>query len=234
MPVYVLTEYPKSGGTWLTHLVSDYLELPFFRNSFVKAVPQVMHVHYTNRPFLGRRLGHVGVIYRDGRDIMVSFYFDFLRTRRIWRVIDRVEDPENIKKYLPKFIESSFTFRKNFFAPGFSWKDFVESWMDQDVPAVRYEDMLENTTRSVAGFIQELSGLEVDVNRLSELVEVYRFDRQTNRKRGQEDTRSFMRKGIAGDWKNHFSKEAKEVFEHYAGDVLIALGYEKDSTWVDK
>ena len=41
-----------------------------------------------------------------------------------------------------------------------------------------------------------------------------------------------MRKGIVGDWKNYFNKEAREIFNHYAGDQLIKLGYEKDRSWV--
>jgi len=47
-----------------------------------------------------------------------------------------------------------------------------------------------------------------------------------------EDKKSFLRKGISGDWKTHFSLEAKQVFNYYAGDILIGLGYEKDGTWL--
>jgi hypothetical protein len=41
-----------------------------------------------------------------------------------------------------------------------------------------------------------------------------------------------LRKGIAGDWKNNFSEEAKQVFHAYAGSELIKMGYEKDDSWV--
>ena len=54
----------------------------------------------------------------------------------------------------------------------------------------------------------------------------------TKRKAGEEDRSSFLRKGIAGDWKNHFNTEAVNIFDHYAGETLIKLGYEKNHDWV--
>ena len=45
---------------------------------------------------------------------------------------------------------------------------------------------------------------------------------------GEENKHSFLRKGVAGDWKNHFSKEARQVFNKFAGRELIKLGYEVD------
>ena len=49
-----------------------------------------------------------------------------------------------------------------------------------------------------------------------------------------ENISSFLRKGVAGDWKNKFNKEAAMIFDHYAGDMLIKLGYETDHNWINK
>ncbi len=38
---------------------------------------------------------------------------------------------------------------------------------------------------------------------------------------------------VSGDWTNHFSKKAVEIFDHYAGDTLIDLGYEKNREWIN-
>ncbi len=40
-----------------------------------------------------------------------------------------------------------------------------------------------------------------------------------------------FRKGVIGDWRNHFRAEHREIFKAVAGDVLIDLGYERDSDW---
>jgi hypothetical protein len=60
----------------------------------------------------------------------------------------------------------------------------------------------------------------------------YSFERMSGRVPGEEDKHSFVRKWGVGDWKNHFSKDAKEIFNLYAGDALIKSGYEKDGGWL--
>lgn len=42
---------------------------------------------------------------------------------------------------------------------------------------------------------------------------------------------SFERKGIAGDWKNHFNKESKKLFKEFSSKELIKLNYEKNDNW---
>jgi hypothetical protein len=57
------------------------------------------------------------------------------------------------------------------------------------------------------------------------------MQRATGRAPGQEDRTNFIRKGVVGDWVNHFSREAAEVFDWLAGDTLVSLGYEPDRGW---
>jgi hypothetical protein len=40
-----------------------------------------------------------------------------------------------------------------------------------------------------------------------------------------------FRSGKTGEWKKHFTKEHKRIFKEVAGDLLVSLGYEKDSDW---
>ncbi|MEB3280991.1 MAG: sulfotransferase domain-containing protein [Lyngbya sp.] len=51
------------------------------------------------------------------------------------------------------------------------------------------------------------------------------------RKPGQEDVKSHNRKGVAGDWKNHFEAEHKQFFKEKYGSLLVQLGYEKNNDW---
>ena len=48
---------------------------------------------------------------------------------------------------------------------------------------------------------------------------------------GVENFEMHYRKGIAGDWKNHFTKKVKEAFKRRYGKLLILAGYEADSQW---
>ncbi len=40
-----------------------------------------------------------------------------------------------------------------------------------------------------------------------------------------------FRRGATGDWKTHFTTEHKKLFKEHTGDLLIQLGYEKDTNW---
>jgi sulfotransferase 6B1 len=40
-----------------------------------------------------------------------------------------------------------------------------------------------------------------------------------------------FRKGQPGNWKEHFTEANKAFFKEQTGDLLVRLGYEKDSNW---
>ncbi|HUW09082.1 MAG TPA: sulfotransferase domain-containing protein, partial [Anaerolineae bacterium] len=46
------------------------------------------------------------------------------------------------------------------------------------------------------------------------------------RQPGEEDTASHYRKGIAGDWRNHFTDAHVERFKAVSNDLVTLLGYE--------
>jgi hypothetical protein len=62
---------PKSGGSWLGQMLGELIGLPFPRNRLPVLRPSIMHGHYLYFP----TMKNVFVALRDGRDIMVSFYY---------------------------------------------------------------------------------------------------------------------------------------------------------------
>jgi hypothetical protein len=42
---------------------------------------------------------------------------------------------------------------------------------------------------------------------------------------------TFVRKGVAGDWRNHLEARQADAFKRAAGAMLIRLGYESDACW---
>ncbi len=80
-----------------------------------------------------------------------------------------------------------------------------------------------------------LTGAEPDMHRVREVLEATSFEKRTGRKRGQQDLSwPSLRKGVAGDWKNLFTREAAELFDRYAGETLVEDGYEPDRSWVER
>ena len=104
------------------------------------------------------------------------------------------------------------------------------SFLGANYAEVRYEDFLERPEEEVKRLLKFL-GAEADQQTVRQCVGAASFEKLSGgRGRGQEDA-SFFRKGIAGDWKNVFTEEDKQVFKEIAGDLLIDLGYEKDKDW---
>jgi hypothetical protein len=83
----------------------------------------------------------------------------------------------------------------------------------------------------VAKELFQFMGLPNDDQLINDLIERSSFKFYAGRDRGQEDRKRFYRKGVAGDWKNHFTEEDKRAFKALAGDMLIRLGYERDLSW---
>ena len=53
-----------------------------------------------------------------------------------------------------------------------------------------------------------------------------RFERYSDgRPAGVEDSKSFARMGVVGDWKDVFNERDRLLFEDEAGDLLAQLGY---------
>src|SRR5688572_11103302 len=69
--IFLVTEYPKSGGTWVGQMLSEYLGLPFPRNRRPGFRSCILHGHY----LYNGRYKNVFCVLRDGRDVMVSAYY---------------------------------------------------------------------------------------------------------------------------------------------------------------
>ena len=215
-------------------MLSDALEIPFPRNRLPMLRSSILHSHAMH----SWNMHNILIVWRDGRDVLVSQYFHslFKNDRGNERLVDRCRgdlgftDYDDVSKNLPKFMEYVYESRRN---SRMSWTEFVNHWAGcTRCVEVKYEDLRMRPVEEMQRVVEQLSGQTISTSRMVEVVEAKSFERVSGRKAGEEDTRSFMRKGIVGDWKNYFNQESKERFHIYAGDALIRLNYEVDSTWV--
>ena len=96
---------------------------------------------------------------------------------------------------------------------------------------VRYEDLLERPAGELGRLLGFL-GADASEETVRRCIEAGSFEKWSRgRRTGEEESSSFYRKGVAGDWKNVFTEEDKRVFKAAAGDTLIELGYEADNDW---
>ena len=71
---------------------------------------------------------------------------------------------------------------------------------------LKYEE-LKVDIHSAIHQILNFSGLEISEEKISKAIESNDFRRVSGRKSGKENKKSFYRKGIVGDWRNHFDEE---------------------------
>lgn len=234
LSLYVVNEYPRSGGTWIGQMLASALDIPFPRKRFPVWRSSIMHGHYL-RP---GRIRKPIIVWRDGRDVMVSWYYYCLfihdasfneQKVRQSRQALAFHDYEDIHANLPLFLEYVFTRQPH---PRFSWTDFVNRWHGrQGVIHTRYEDCRHDPAGELTRIVRELTGKHLDHERAHAITDHFSFARQSGRQPGQEDIHCFLRKGLVGDWVTQFSPAACQVFDHYAGEALIRLGYERDCAW---
>lgn len=232
----LVNEYPKSGGSWVAQMLSEALDLPFPRNRLPTLGDSIMHGHYRPR-YVKSPVVHVC---RDGRDVVTSFYFHrlidntFSASREREKALQTlgIKDPRDVFAYMPRFIELIANGNTH---PGISWSQFVTSWQEHPtvVAVVKYERLLDDAASELRRVCRSI-GKTIDNNTADSIAARFSFEAQTKRKQGSEDTGKYLRKGIAGDWKEKFSQEAKDVFAHYMGEGLITLGYEENNDWTKK
>lgn len=166
------------------------------------------------------------VVIRDLRDTLVSAYVSF---KNVHPVLDAYFS--NLRESLttPDEEDGLLFLMDNWL---FACAVIQLSWVEAGEPVLKYEDLLEHDVELVEQTLIDRCGLDVSRERLREIVLANRFDRLTSgRHRGEEDPTAHERKGVAGDWRNHFTPRVRDAFKARYGGVLIATGYEKDLDW---
>jgi hypothetical protein len=95
---------------------------------------------------------------------------------------------------------------------------------------IRYEDLLRDTP-TILGRMLEFLGAESGEKVVARCIRSGSFERASSRRQGEEDSGSFFRKGIAGDWRDTFTKRDREIYKKLAGEKLLEMGYEDSLDW---
>lgn len=240
--VVFIAGLPKSGSTWLRDM---FCTLPGFygfqpdhitptnydlRDDTFRAYDHllaVLHLHTRWSPENERVLRSEGlryaIIYRDIRDAAVSWYFFASKIRSTHYLRDSVAHlsfDEGLDYYIDHFLASEV--------------NWIRDWRQHRDPAMSVEITYEKLRADTLGLFGDACRFicgDVPAAVIEHAVARNSFERVSGRKPGQEDQKSFARKGISGDWRNHFNEKHKARFKDIAGDLLIELGYETDNNW---
>jgi hypothetical protein len=149
------------------------------------------------------------IVVRDLRDTLCSGYFSFRDTHRPDPLLAPVRN-----RLLELDKEDGMIYLMDEFLP--ECVAVHESWRGETV--IRYEDLLGNDLEILKRVLLEECRLEVSEGRLEQVVRSHRFRRLTGRRRGVEAP-EHLRKGIEGDWRNHFTARVGAEFDERFGSV---------------
>lgn len=110
----------------------------------------------------------------------------------------------------------------------------LKGWFNQKsekIMLIKYEDMFGDNQTAIFSDLLKHCGINLTDNTIASILKRYSFKNICGREQGSEDVKHHYRKGVAGDWKNYFSDEHKNLFKKLSGDLLVKCGYEKDNSW---
>ena len=224
-PFYYVSEYPKSGGTWVAQMLADYLQVPFPQHYCLPIAHEaVLHNHWRYDPRLAPRTVY---IMRDGRDVCVSAFFHLRRVAG-----KPTLTTEQVRNVMPSFVDWWAT--RPMGGAGVTWGRHIVEWTEQKPAAclLRYKYVKEYPRVEILNAAAHVTDRESDNAKAAATALKFSFERQTGRDPGDEDQTSPLRKGIVGDWRNYFNYEAAKRFDRHFGATLVRLAYEKDHEWV--
>ncbi len=251
---YACFSYPKCG----THLLSDTAQLItgdkfYWPNDFesnavppdaLNRVPEGHFFigHWHVNPGFGMDMRTKGckaiVQYRDPRDQMVSFYYYYTGV---------AQDPENMYSQILAGVSREEAINRLIVGGYLKGRRIIPgqginmiAWMDVwyracsffKIPVffVSYEEMVENKVETV-GRLARFLGMPLSRAECEVIAEATGFEKRSATMEKNEAPKGFKRKGVAGDWKNHFSPANKALFKAVSGGMLQQLGYEVDDAW---
>lgn len=184
-------------------------------------------------------------IVRDGRDVAVS------ATHHWWRLArDRESGVFDLTPEELRMRDEYNTDREGFVAAGRSifteerLSQLARRWSYRTSKArvdgtrlygdkyleIRYEDLLLDTP-ALFKRVLDFLGASSDERVIERCLRASDFERASSRRKGQEDSASFFRKGVAGDWRGVFTGRDKALYRELAGERLVEFGYENSLDW---
>lgn len=225
-----LVGYPKSGNTWLQSLVAglvyglnpeympDSLTLELVPdvhfNSFYRRyhTPTFFKTHFLPRPEYRR----VVYLLRDGRDVMVSYYHHLKALNG-----DETDFAEIVQK------------GRNLMPS--KWHTHVQRWNSNpfgaEVLTLKYEDLLKNPVHELRRFCA-FAGVDRPIEVFDAVIQKSSFSKMRDREKelgwsnpAWPKDRFFVRRGVAGSYKDEMPPQVLDLFLAEAAPALRAHGY---------
>lgn len=221
-----------------SHGSESYPELHEPRlTKFLGRCPQGMFVtaHARFHPVLEALINELQfkqvLLLRDPRDVVVSHTFyvkrEPLHFHHEYFTQTLKSDEECMMATIRGFGPDAANGGASLLPIGESFAGFLP-WLDEPFTlAIRFEDLVG--PRGGGDDERQLAAIEAIGDFVGRSVDRERAQHIAQKMYGKGSLT--FRKGQKGDWRNHFTEAHRRAFKEMAGDMLIRLGYEKDTDW---
>jgi hypothetical protein len=163
-------------------------------------------------------------IFRDPRDVVVShvFYVTEMESRHVhhayYQSLPDFDARLKVSILGRPNTEIEFPNIADRFAPYLDWLNHPE------VLAIHFEDLIHARAETLTRILDHLLARTPLLSTQQLILDS--LEASINPTKSPT-----FRSGKTGEWKKYFTEEHKKLFKNVAGDLLIKLGYEKDSNW---
>ncbi len=230
--------HPKAGSQWMRGILEELfgpaVEPPKYYVGHVWSQPvrpgRVYPCVYTGQPEFesiqleGKKQAFV--LIRDLRDSLISAYFSMRNTHEV-----KTPETAYVREMLTRLnCEQGLLYLMETRIGNYA--RVQRTWLADGGTCYHLEDCMEDAPTMLGRMLADGWGVNVPAPLLAEVAARHSFARLSGGRRpGQENLRSHYRKGVAGDWKNHFTPAVIDRFKQLYNDVLIDAGYETSEDW---
>ncbi|RVE59879.1 hypothetical protein OJAV_G00193370 [Oryzias javanicus] len=244
----LLVTYPKSGTTWMQEVVPlivsggdptsvetipNWDRVPWLEeirastlNLEGRPSPRMLttHFHYTMMPpSFFKVKPKVIYVMRNPKDVFTSIF-------HYSKMASFLVTPDSQTEFLQKFLDGNVIFG--------SWFDHVSGWLNADdknrIMYISYEEMimdLQDSVKRISQFLEKPLNDEV-ISKIADRC-LFKNMKQNNMSNYSavphevmDPTKSqFLRKGIAGDWKNQLTAAEADYFDAVYKDKMKDVKY---------
>lgn len=249
----VAVTYPKSGTIWMQEIlplvlnggdptpiqtIPNWDRVPWLEETRLKLVvdqlasPRAMVTHFPHHlmpPSFHTSKAKVIYVMRNPKDVMVSSYY-------FHQMTGFLHDPGTFDEFMTSFLEGNVLFGK--------WTDHVKSWRNTElgdrIMYITYEEMVQDLPAALRK-LSDFLGCNLSEDVIDKIAEHCSFKAMKNNTMSNFqlvpkmymdlDKSPFLRKGIAGDWKNHFNAEQLAKFTSVIHKELENESFSLPASW---